>query len=336
MTTLEQVAGLQAQLARPPFIGLWTRLRSFDRQALIDALESRTVVRVTAMRGTLHLLSARDYLVLRAAIQPGLTRGLAAIVGAAVDEMDLPKAEADLRAFLTASPATFDAIRDHLEGRAGDVNIRHLAYALRMTVPLVQVPEPGATWGFPGAARFALADRWLKKKVPAAPVSPATLVRRYLAAFGPASVTDAQAWSGLPKLGEVFEALRKDLVTFRDERKRELFDVPDGPRPSADTAVPVRFVPDWDNVLLGHNDRSRIIADEHRARISTRNLQVLASFLVDGMVAGTWSIARKGKTATLTLTPFVTLPKKVRAALEEEGDRLLAFAEPECPTRSVA
>ena len=335
VAALEEVAGLQAQLPRPPFVGLWSRLRDFDRGDLLDALDKRTVVRVTAMRGTLHLLSARDYVAWRGALQPGLTRGLTAIVGPALNAMDLPAAEADARAFLAKTPATFDAIRNHLESRVGDVNVRHLAYALRLTLPLVQVPESGATWGFPGAACFALADRWLKKKVPTAPVSPAAIVRRYLAAFGPASVADAQAWCGLPKLAPVFEDLRKELVTFRDERKRELFDVPEGPRPSADVAAPVRFVPDWDNVLLGHHDRSRVIADEHRARISTRNLQVLATFLLDGRVAGSWSITRKGKAATLAMEPFVKVAKKDQAALREEGEKLLAFAEPDCKTRNL-
>jgi hypothetical protein len=248
--------------------------------------------------------------------------------------MDLPAAEAEARAFLARTPATFEALRDHLAPRFPDVNVRHLAYALRLTLPLVQVPEREAAWGYPGAARFALADTWLKKKISTTPIDPADLVRRYLAAFGPASVADAQTWSGLPKLAPVFDQLRPELVTFRDEGKRELLDLPEAPRPDAETGAPARFVPDWDNVLLGHQDRRRIIADEHRARISTRNLQVTAAFLVDGMVAGTWSIARKGKAATLALTPFVRIAKKDRAALELEAEALLAFAEPEAGSRS--
>jgi hypothetical protein len=160
-------------------------------------------------------------------------------------------------------------------------------------------------------------------------------VRRYLAAFGPASVTDAQTWSGLPKLGPVFDAMRAELLTYRDERKRELFDVPEGQRPAADTPAAVRFVPDWDNVVMGHQDRSRVISDEHRARISSRNLQIAATFLVDGMVAGSWSITRKGRAATLVMEPFVKIARKDQAALKEEGERLLAFAEPDAATREV-
>ena len=332
---VEHLAGLQAQLPRPPFIGLWSRIRDFDRRHLVAAVHGRAIVRVTAMRGTLHLLSARDYLAWRGALQPALDRGLTSIVRGALTDMGLPAAEAATRAFLAKAPATFDAIRDHLGPKFPDVNVRHLAYALRLTLPLVQVPKPEAAWGYPGAADFALADTWLKKKVSTTPSPAADLVRRYLAAFGPASVADAQTWSGLPKLAPVFAALRPDLVTFRDERSRELFDVPDGPRPAPGTPAPVRFVPDWDNVLLGHQDRSRIVADEHRARLSTRNLQVTAAFLVDGMVAGSWTIARKGKAATLAMEPFVKIAKKDRTALEREAEALLAFAEPDATTREV-
>jgi len=332
---IEQVAGLQAQLARPPFIGLWSRLRDFDRVALAAAVHTRSVVRVTAMRGTLHLLSARDYRAWRGALQAALDRGVTSIAAATLKAVDVAAVQAAARTFLTRAPATFDALRDHLAPRFPGANVRHLAYAVRMTLPLVQVPDPEATWGYPGAADFAVADAWLGKPVPVAAASPEGLVRRYLAGFGPASVADAQTWSGLPKLAPVFEALRPELITFRDARKRELFDLPDAPRPAEDVAAPVRLVPDWDNVLLGHHDRSRVIADEHRARISTRNLQVTACFLVDGMVAGSWSIARKGKTATLTLEPFVKVSRLDEAAVKEEAERLLAFAEPDAGTRAV-
>jgi hypothetical protein len=204
-----------------------------------------------------------------------------------------------------------------------------------MTLPLVQVPEADATWGYPGAAGFTVADRWLKKAIPTTPSSPEALVRRFLAAFGPASVADAQVWSGLPKLAAVFDALRPGLATFRDARNRELFDLPEAPRPDADTPAPVRLVPDWDALLLGHQDRSRVIADAHRARISTRNLQITACFLVDGIVAGSWSITRKGKAATLALEPFVKISKRDQVAVKAEAERLLEFAEPDAKTREV-
>ncbi len=328
---VEQVAGLQAQLARPPFIGLWSRLRHFRRDQLIDALHERRVVRVTAMRGTLHLLSARDYLAWRAPLQAALDAGLTAIVGDALKAMDLAGAEKAVRALLARTPATFEAIRDHLAPKYPDVNVRHLAYALRLTLPLVQVPVDDNPWAFPGSAAFSAADTWLGTRVPLKATPATAMVRRYLAAFGPATVTDAQAWSGIPKLAPVFEAMRDELITFRDDRKRELFDLPDAPRPDADTAAPIRFLPEFDTAILGHHDRTRIISDEHRRRVSTKNLQVLATILVDGEVAGIWSIDRKKRRAVLTVEPFAPLPARVRKALMQEGEALLTFTEGDEP-----
>jgi hypothetical protein len=209
-----------------------------------------------------------------------------------------------------------------------------MAYVIRTHVPLVQVPTDAA-WGFPAAADFALADRWLSRKVPTSVTSPEALVLRYLAAFGPATPTDAQAWSGLPALRDVFESLRPSLVTFRDERKREVFDLPDAARPGEDVEAPVRFIPDFDNLVLSHDDRSRIMADAYRSRVTLKNLQVRATFLVDGMVAGTWKSERKRKTAVLVIEPFGSIPKRVKVALDEEGEALLAFLEEDAGERDI-
>jgi len=335
VAAIERLAGLQAQLARPPFIGLWSRLARFTREDLLKVLHARTVIRVTAMRGTLHLISARDYLAWRGPLQPALDRGVTSIVGGTLADIDLPAAERATRALLERAPATFDAIRGHLAADFSHVNVRHVAYAIRMTLPLVQVPERETDWGFPGAADFALADGWLRKKVPAAGGSPKELMRRYLAAFGPATVTDAQAWSGLTKLAPVFEEMRPTLVTFQDDRKRELFDLPDAPRPDADTPAPVRFMPEFDNLILGHHDRTRVISEEHRLRITSPNLLVPATLLVDGMVAGVWAIERKKREATLVIEPFVTIPVKRKSELREEAERLLGFSEPDATSQAV-
>lgn len=209
-----------------------------------------------------------------------------------------------------------------------------MGYAVRCHLPLVQVPVEGSEWAYPGVADFAVAETWLGAPVDG-PAEPAELVRRYLAAFGPASVADAQNWSGLQGLKSTFDALRPSLKTFRDARGRELFDLPKAPRPDEDTPAPVRFLADYDSAILGHDDRSRIIADEHRPAVVTRNLQIPATFLVDGMVAGTWRAARRKKVATLTLTPFRPLLAKTRRALEAEGHALLAFVEPVAETREV-
>ena len=330
---IEALGGLQAQLARPPFIGLWSRLQKFGRADLIKPLQRREVVRVTAMRGTLHLMNAKNYVALRAAIQPALDRGLKSVLGARLDGFDLTRVVADARKFLEKAPATFEAVRVHLIALHPKNDERAMGYAVRLSLPLVQVPTD-ADWGFPGSADFAVAQQWLGKPIGSA-ADPSALVLRYLGSFGPATVADAQNWSGLLKLGDTFEALRPKLKTFRDEKGRELFDLPKAPRPSADVPAPVRFMPDYDNLILGHADRNRIIADAHRPIVTTNNLQLLATFLVDGRVAGTWRVERSRKSATLLLKPFEKLSKAQRAEATEEGQALLRFVEPDAETFSV-
>ncbi len=195
--------------------------------------------------------------------------------------------------------------------------------------------RPKAPWGFPASADFTTAEDWLGRPLPAAKEGPAALVLRYLAAFGPASVADAQAWSGLRGLRETFEQLRPTLVAFPGPRRTELFDLPDAPRPPADVELPVRFLPEYDNLLLAYADRSRIIDDKDRPRLVTRNLQVPGTFLVNGRVAGIWKVARKRDVATLTLEWFGASSKKVRKALEVEGQALVRFVEPDARTIEV-
>jgi hypothetical protein len=334
LAAIERLVGLQAQVARPPFVGLWTRLRDFERSELATAFAERRVVRVTAMRATLHVMTAADYVALRGPLQPMLSRGMQSILKGRGATVDVAVLDREARKFFAKSPATFDSLRGHLKKRFPNDDERAMAYAIRTHVPLVQVPTD-ATWGFPAAADFALADAWLSKTVSTEATSPGTLVRRYLAAFGPASAADVQAWSGMGGLRDVLESLRPALVTFRDERKRELFDLPDAPRPDPDTAAPVRFIPDFDNLVLAHDDRSRIMADAHRGKVTLKNLQVRATFLVDGIVAGTWKSERKRKAAVLVIEPFGTVAKRVRTELEEEGERLLGFLEEDASERDI-
>ncbi len=329
-----RLVGLQAQLARPPFVGLWTRLQGFRRSGLLASLHERQVVRVTAMRGTLHLMAAADYISLRGALHPGLAKGTQAILRDRQQSFDPVALEAEARKFFGGKPATFDDLRNHLKAKDPAADERAMAYTMRMHLPLVQVPTD-SPWGFPAAADFALADDWLGTKVSVEPAPAHELVRRYLAAFGPATPGDAQAWSGLAGLRPVFEELRPSLVTFRDERKRELFDLPEAPRPPEDVPAPVRFLPDFDNLVLSHEDRTRIMADEHRSKVTLKNLQVRATFLVDGFVAGTWRVERKKKIAALIVEPFAKLAKATVRALEEEGDALLRFAEEDAGVREI-
>ena len=334
LEVVERLVGMQAQIARPPFVGLWTRLHDFKRSELADALHTRQLVRVTSLRGTLHVMTASDYIALRGALQPMLTRGTLAILRDRASSLDIATLNAEARKFFGKSGATFDALRGHLKAKFPMQDERAMAYAIRTHLPLVQVPTD-APWAFPAAADFALADKWLSKKVPTEATDAEALVLRYLAAFGPATPSDAQAWSGMTGLRETFESLRPRLLTFRDARKRELFDLPDAPRPDEDVPAPVRFIPDFDNLVLSHHDRSRIMADEHRSRVTLKNLQVRATFLVDGLVAGTWKSERKRKAAVLLIEPFGTVVKRTRAALEEEGERLLAFLEEDAAEREV-
>jgi hypothetical protein len=195
------------------------------------------------------------------------------------------------------------------------------------------VTSDDGRWGYERVAGFALAEQWLG--APPAPADPAALATRYLAAFGPASAADVQAWSGVGGMKAVLAGMRDDLALFADERGRELFDLPDAPRPDATTPAPPRFLPEFDNLLLAHDDRSRIIADEHRPLVTTKNLRVRATFLVDGVVAGIWTIEVKRKVATLRLAPFRKLSRTAAKALEAEGEKLARFVEPGAADHAV-
>ncbi|MBK7864397.1 MAG: AlkZ family DNA glycosylase [Archangiaceae bacterium] len=330
VAVIERLAGLQAQVAWPPFVGLWSRLERFERESLLAALRQREVVRATAMRGMLHLLSVRDYARLRPSLQPGLTKGMLGILRDRAAGIDVPTV-VKLGKKLFAKPAAFDAVRGKLAAEFPALDERAMGFVVRMQVPLWQVPDD-SRWGFPKAADFVFSTVALH-----ADDSPHELVRRYLAAFGPATPQDMQTWSGLPGLKPVFESMRDGLVSFRDDRGRELFDLPDSPRPTEDADAPVRLLPDFDNLVLGHDDRRRIVADEHKKALVTKNLQVAATFLVDGFVAGTWKIDRsKKKTAKLALAPFGSVPARAKKALLAEAEALLQFTEPEGTQLSVA
>lgn len=335
VAAVERLAGLQAQLARPPFIGLWSRIEGFRREDLVGPLQRREVVRATMMRCTLHLVSASDYLRMRPALGAVLAKSMRSVLRERAKDLDVEKVSAAASAYLAGGPRTFEEIRDHLEtlGLPGD--IRAKGYAVRTHLPLVQVPVEDTEWGFPGTSAFTSAETWLGERIAAEDGDLRAFVKSYLAAFGPATPVDAQTWSGFASLRETFESLRPELVTFRDERGRELFDLPGAPRPPAETPAPVRFLPEFDSLVLAHDDRTRLIADEHRPRVSLKNLQVLATFLVDGIVTGTWKIEKSRGAAVLALDAFEKVPKKAQGELVEEGNRLLRFVEPEAKSWKV-
>jgi hypothetical protein len=330
---VERLAGLQAQLARPPFIGLWSRIEGFRAEDLARAVHDRTVVRATLMRGTLHLMTTKDYLDLRPALQPLLSEAFEGVLKERAKRIDLDRVTRAARACLDEQPRTFEDLRAVLGKAWPDLDARALGYAVRMHLPLVQVPTD-TRWGWPGAACFAAAESWTGRKMGKGGGATA-LVLRYLGAFGPASVRDAQMWSGMRSLADAFAALRPKLKVFHDEKGRELFDLPKAPRPPAATPAPVRFLPDYDNLVLAHADRTRVVPEAHRTRLATKNLQVPATFLVDGFVAGSWKIARARSAASLVLTAFEPLSRKAKADLTAEGTSLLRFVESDADTAEV-
>jgi len=326
---LEQLVGLQAQSPTPPYFGLWTRLENFRAEELSQLIESRKAVRISLMRSTIHLVTARDALALRPVLQSVHERQFksGSRHGPALEGIDIAEVVEAGRVLMEKQPRTFTEIGEALQKRWPDRPVDSLGFAARNYLAAVQVP-PRGLWGKSGQPAHTTIERWLGKSI-GADASPDRTVLRYIATFGPASVGDAQVWSGLPKLGEVFERLRPKLLSFRDERGTELFDLPKAPRPAEDSEAPVRFLPEFDNILLSHADRTRMIDEKDRVRLFAGGGVLKATILIDGFARGTWRIVKKRRGATLVVTPWITLSRKDRVALEREGAKLIAFAAPE-------
>jgi hypothetical protein len=278
-------------------------------------------------------MSAADYIAHRMTLQPMLTRSLA-LLGTRAEGLDADEVLPVARALLGETPRTFSELRAALVEAFPDSNDRALGFMVRMSLPLVMIPTE-ERWAFPADSRFGLAEQWLGTAV-SNEANTEALVLRYLAAFGPATAGDVQQWSGLQGVKPVLESLRPRLVLFHDERGRTLFDLPDALRPAEETPAPPRFLPEFDNLVLSHADRTRVLADKHRQIVlGAKNGRIPATFLVDGWVAGTWRVERKREAATLAMTPFDPLPKNVAATLAEEGDALLRFLEDDAVTFDV-
>ncbi len=331
--TVEHLAGLQAQAPFPPYYGLWSRLDGFLPDDLAGLLLSRAVVRIALMRGTIHLVSSRDCMMLRPLTQPVLDRALKSLYGKHLPGVDTRAIAAAGRALVEDQPRTFADLGAVLAERWPEHPPVTLAQTVRALVPLVQVP-PRAVWGRAGQPLHTSAESWLGRPLDPQP-SLTGLVRRYLAAFGPATIADIQAWSGLARLREPVEELGTELRAFRGEDGSELFDLPGAPRPDPGTPAPVRLAAEFDNLVLSHADRSRIVSDEHRGRMSTRNGIFPGTVLLDGFVAGMWRIARTGGTATLMVELFRDVGASDRDAIAAEGLRMLAFSDPGAEARDV-
>lgn len=325
------LVGLQAQTPHTWYTGLWSRVAGFTPDLAADALVDRRLVRIALMRSTIHLVTAADALELRPAVQPALDRDLFRNYthGRDMRGLDVDAVVAAGRALLAEAPRTNKELGALLQQRWPDRSAAALAYAIRCLVPLVQVP-PRGVWGRSGSIAHTTVETWLGASVVDKP-SVDDLVRRYLAAFGPATVKDVQTWSGLTRLREVVEEL--PLLRLRGEDGQELFDLPDAPRPDEDVPAPVRFLYDFDNLLLSHADRRRVVTDDVRARNYDPHGPVPQFFLVDGVTAGDWAVQRTKEVATLELRPFhrLTTPDEV----EREGARLLAFLAPDVPRHEV-
>jgi len=329
---IERLVGLQAQLPNPPYVGLWSRLAGFERDELTRLIEKRRVVRSTMMRATQHLVTARDYLQLRPVLQPMLDQRCRHNFGRATAGIATEELVEAGRAMLEERPHTITELKARLAERWPKRDSNALGYSVQLLLPLVHIP-PRGTWGMGGAVPAVLAESYLEGTL-ASERSPERMIVRYLAAFGPASVADVQEWSGVKGLRAVVETLRPRLRSFRDEAGRELFDLPDAPRPGPEVPAPPRFLPEYDNIILSHADRSRMLSDADRRAVWTRN-GLLATALVDGRVAATWKIARDRSGATLVVDPLKRISRQDRAALLEEGERLLEFTDPDATTRRV-
>ena len=331
--TVEHLLGLQAQAPFPPYYGLWSRLEDFPPDELAALITGRQVVRIALMRGTIHLVSARDCLTLRPLIQPVLDKALAATYGRQLAGVDTRALAAAGRELTEAEPRTFRELGALLAERWPGRSPVALAQGVRGLVPLVQVP-PRAIWGAAGQARHTPAETWLGRPLDRGGSLDA-IVLRYLAAFGPASVRDVQAWSGLTGLREIADRLRPALRAFRDENGTELLDLPDAPRPDPGTPAPVRLVAEYDNLILSHADRARVISESDRPRLYGRNGVFPGTVLVNGFVVGLWRVARSAGAVTLTVEPFGKIGARDREAITDEAGRMLAFAAPAGAARDI-
>jgi hypothetical protein len=318
---IEHLVGLQAQEPKDPYVALWTRLQGFRPEELEALLEGRAAVRGTLMRGTIHLVTARDCLALRPAIQAVTERihWTASPFGRRLGDADPAEVVAAGREILEEAPRTRAQVRELLAERWPDRDAEAMAHTVAYLLPVVQIP-PRGLWSRSGRATLATVESWLGRPLDGDP-APDRAVLRYLGAFGPASVKDVAMWSGFTRVREVVERLRPGLRTFRDENGVELFDLPDAPLAESDTPAPVRFLPEYDNVFLSHADRSRIGDPADRPRLGFGDDRFFKLVLVGGFLRAAWRLVD----GDVVVKPARRLSKRDAAAVEAEGRRLATF-----------
>jgi len=338
---IEHLAGLQAQAPLAPYVGLWTRLSGFGHDELKDLLTERAVVRAHLMRNTVHLVTAADFVRFRPLYQLLIERAPAGHFGPRLSGVDLGELRAVAAGMLAETPLTRGQIGERLSEHWPDHDRASLAYAATHLLQLVQVP-PRGIWGRSGPAAWFLASAWLEgaqragnehgRALSLSGPSPDVnttleqLVVRYLGAYGPATVRDIQAWSGLSRLREVTDRLGTRLRPFAGPDGAELLDLPDAPRPDADVPVPPRFLPEYDNLLLSFADRSRVIRDNRPVPLPPGNGATTGTVLVNGQWYADWTITRGRDRAVLEVRPFGPLGAAGQDAVTAEGSRLLEFA----------
>jgi hypothetical protein len=310
---IERLAGLQAQLPSSPYLALWARVEGFERSSLEQALRRRRVVKALLMRATMHLVSARDYPYLDAAVRE--VRTLTRVRRTARPPEELVE---EIVALARERPRTRREILDSLGFHSRTLEVDELrTYSWVVALGRLEQTPECAFYGFRGSPTYEPADHEHPPRAEAA----AHAIKRYLAAFGPATRADVSQWSGVPirDLEPGFETLR--LSRLRDERDRELLDLPRAPLAQADIPAPARLLPRWDELLLAHKDRTRVLPDDYRKAVIHKNGDVQQTFLVDGSVAGLWR--QKGE--RIVLEPFAPLPRGAKRELENEAARLAAW-----------
>ena len=323
---IERLVGLQAQEPIDPYVALWTRIEGFDPLELSGLIERREAVRMGTLRGTLHLVTAADCVALHPVLAANRERAWRSSPFAKrLDGLDIDAVVAAGREALEREPLSPAGLGEVLSARWPDRDKPSLAYATRIMLPLVQVP-PRGLWRKTGRTVNTTAEAWLGVPM-GTDADPEPAIRRYLAAFGPATPADVRTWSWLTGVREVLERMRPTLATYRDEAGRELFDLPDAPIADPDLPAPVRFLPQYDNVFLSHDDRSRI------SGVLSWGLEFVwkGVILVDGGITGAWRVLRKGKVATMTIELGRPLTPAERRDLDEEAERPGAFLDPDGP-----
>lgn len=324
MAMLTHLVGMQGQVSNAPYIGLWSRLQHFQRSELTTLIEQRQAVKSTTMRSTLHLMTADDYAQFRLALRPKMLSILERFFAQPTANLTFSDFTARVKAFVQ-QPHTAVELRAVFENIFADLQLTqgYSSDAIRSVIPLI-MPAPNGIWNYNGRPTFIDATTYLNRELTPAAASLPSLVLRYLAAFGPASMQDIQTWSGLTRLQATVEQLRPQLLTFRDDQGSELFDLPDAPRPEADTPAPIRFLPIYDNITLSHANRRRIVTDANLKRISVGN-GYHPTLLVDGFVGGIWKVEQHKTSATLAINLFQPLTDQQSQELHSEGEQLLRW-----------